>query len=164
VLVGCGTFDRGARDEFRARREKRTGARLAQLLVRLPEQIADPDTRLRAEADLLLAPYSYDLASTDLEIEGCDARANQETWEDMVRLQEEGVYPSAFARIQSPVLMLHGAADPHPGQSIRASLAAYLPQLEYVEWERCGHYPWLERWARDEFFAVLRRWLAAKAR
>jgi hypothetical protein len=43
---------------------------------------------------------------------------------------------------------------------IRASLQAYLPQLEYCEWERCGHYPWLEKAARKEFFAVLRSWLA----
>ena len=25
--------------------------------------------------------------------------------------------------------------------------------------ERCGHYPWLERAVRDEFFALLRGWL-----
>ena len=58
--------------------------------------------------------------------------------------------------------MLHGAADPHPGLMIRASLEPYLPQLEYHEWERCGHYPWLERAVRDEFFSVLRAWLINK--
>jgi hypothetical protein len=42
---------------------------------------------------------------------------------------------------------------------IRASLAPYVRQLEYVEWERCGHYPWIERVARDELFAVLPSWL-----
>jgi pimeloyl-ACP methyl ester carboxylesterase len=55
--------------------------------------------------------------------------------------------------------MLHGAHDPHPGAMIRTSLAPHLPQLEYVEWERCGHYPWHERHAREEFFATLRDWL-----
>lgn len=25
---------------------------------------------------------------------------------------------------------------------------------------RCGHYPWLERAVRDEFFSVVRQWLA----
>jgi pimeloyl-ACP methyl ester carboxylesterase len=78
----------------------------------------------------------------------------------MVRLQNEGVYPAAFASIKSPVLMLHGAEDPYPGQMIRASLVRYIPQLEYREWNRCGHYPWLEKAARDEFFSVLRNWLA----
>ena len=77
----------------------------------------------------------------------------------MVRLQNEGVYPAAFAAIKSPVLMLHGAVDPHPGEMIRASLAPYIPQLEYREWDRCGHYPWLEKATRTEFFSVLRNWL-----
>ena len=42
---------------------------------------------------------------------------------------------------------------------IRASLAPYLPHLDYREWDRCGHYPWLERAVREEFFSVLREWL-----
>jgi pimeloyl-ACP methyl ester carboxylesterase len=88
-----------------------------------------------------------------------DIRAHTETWEDMVRLQDAGVYPAAFAAITLPVLMLHGTYDPHPGQMIRASLAPFLPQWEYREWEHCGHYPWGEQFVRDEF-AVLRKWLA----
>ena len=46
---------------------------------------------------------------------------------------------------------------------IRASLAPYLPRLEYHEWERCGHYPWLERAVREEFFWILREWLRRQA-
>ena len=78
----------------------------------------------------------------------------------MVRLQQEGVYPGAFSAIDAPVLMLHGSYDPHPGEMIRAGLEQHLPQLEYHELERCGHYPWREKAVRDEFFAVLRGWLA----
>lgn len=94
-----------------------------------------------------------------MELVECDARAHHETWEDMLRLQAEGVYPAAFATIRAPVLMLHGAVDPHPGRMIRTVLARHLSQLEYYEWARCGHYPWLEKAVGDEFFAVLRRWL-----
>jgi pimeloyl-ACP methyl ester carboxylesterase len=111
-------------------------------------------------SELFVPLDSYELATSNLEIEACDGRAFDETWQDMLRLQEEGVYPAAFGAIKTPVLMLHGVADPHPGGMIRASLQAYLPQLEYCEWERCGHYPWLEKAARKEFFAVLGSWLA----
>ena len=80
----------------------------------------------------------------------------------MLRLQEEGVYPSAFSAIDAPVIMLHGAVDPHPGRMIQAGLKPHLPQLEYHEWERCGHYPWLEKAVRMEFFDVLREWLTRR--
>jgi pimeloyl-ACP methyl ester carboxylesterase len=103
--------------------------------------------------------YSYAVDSLAGGFETCDARAHQETWDDMMRLQAAGIYPQAFERIRVPVIMLHGTADPHPGQMIRTSLEPYLEQLEYLEWDRCGHYPWLEPAARDDFFRVLVEWL-----
>ncbi len=159
VLIGCGTFNRTARQRMKDTLEERMTDELRQQLHRLPREVPDPDERLERMGKLLLPVYSYELASTELGAARCDARAHRETWEDMVRLQEEGVYPAAFADIESPVLMLHGGADPHPGRMTYDSLAPFLRRLDYVELERCGHYPWLEKHARDEFFSVLRDWL-----
>ncbi|MHC4164549.1 MAG: alpha/beta fold hydrolase [Planctomycetota bacterium] len=160
VLVGCGTFDPVARDRMRRVIEERMDDDLRRRLERLAREVPDPDQRFEAMGDLILPLYAYDADVSELEGEPCDARAHQETWSDMVRLQEEGLYPAAFAAIESPVLMLHGAFDPHPGRMIRASLEPHLARLEYTEWEHCGHYPWAERAVRDEFFSVLRSWLA----
>jgi pimeloyl-ACP methyl ester carboxylesterase len=79
----------------------------------------------------------------------------------MLRLQATGAYPQALERIAAPVLMLHGALDPHPGQAIRDSLAQYVRRLEYHEWVDCGHYPWLERSTRNQFYERLEAWLRA---
>jgi pimeloyl-ACP methyl ester carboxylesterase len=89
-----------------------------------------------------------------------NARANEETWADMLRLQERGVYAAAFTTLREPVLMLHGAVDPYPGHLIRENLEPCLPQLAYRELVCCGHPPWLERHAHAEFLDVLVRWLA----
>ncbi|MHC4818722.1 MAG: alpha/beta fold hydrolase [Planctomycetota bacterium] len=159
VLIGCGTFDPLARARLREIIEERMDADLRRRLERLPQEIPDPDQRFEAMGDLILPLYAYDADASELEGEPCDARAHQETWNDMVRMQEEGHYPKAFAAIESPVLMLHGSFDPHPGKMIRASLEPHLARLEYKEWDRCGHYPWAERAVRDEFYAVLRSWL-----
>jgi pimeloyl-ACP methyl ester carboxylesterase len=159
ALVGCGTFDPAARDRFRATCDQRMDNSLRRRLERLPEQEPDPDDRLRAQGNLILPLYSYDLLTDDLGVEACDARAHEETWQDMVWLQEEGEYPAAFSAVDAPVIMLHGTVDPHPGRMIRASLEPHLPQLEYREWARCGHYPWLESAVREEFLQSLREWL-----
>jgi hypothetical protein len=58
--------------------------------------------------------------------------------------------------------MLHGNYDPHPGPMIRESLRPFIRRLEYLELDRCGHSPWLERFARTEFFMTMKSWLAAK--
>jgi pimeloyl-ACP methyl ester carboxylesterase len=112
----------------------------------------------------LLGPlYAYDPLPPDRDkddsIPPFDLRAHTETWADMLRLQQAGIYPATFAAIHAPVLMLHGDYDPHPGPMIRASLAPYLPQLEYHEWPHCGNTPWQERSIRPDFFATLRTWL-----
>jgi pimeloyl-ACP methyl ester carboxylesterase len=159
ALVGCATFDPAARGEIQAIREQRMDAGLRQRIEGLAEEFPDPDKRLAMMAHLLLPVDSHELLSTGREVLTCDARAHHETWDDMVRLQDASIYPAAFAKIDAPVLMLHGAADPHPGSMIRSSLKPHLPQLEYRELQRCGHYPWLEKGARDEFFAMLREWL-----
>ena len=136
ALIGCGTFDVVARAKLAATLE----ARLA-----CGENLYD------------FAPLETTAQSID---DSFDKAAHLQTWEDMMRLQREGVYPAAFAAITSPVLMLHGSYDPHPGKMIRDSLVPYLPEFEYREFERCGHSPWIERFAREDFFATLRSWLS----
>jgi pimeloyl-ACP methyl ester carboxylesterase len=137
VLVGCGTFDLAAR---------------AQLQATLAER--------KARGENL---YDYDPVerqALDDGGEAFDMVAHTQTWDDMVLQQQRGLYPAAFAKIEAPVLMLHGTYDPHPGEMIRDGLAKVLPQLEYRALDRCGHAPWGERHARDVFFAVLKTWLA----
>ena len=45
--------------------------------------------------------HSFELVDA-LESEACDARAHHESWEDMVSLQEAGIYPAAFLRGVEP--------------------------------------------------------------
>ena len=93
-----------------------------------------------------------------------DPKCQAETWHDMLRLQDSGVYPARFASIHCPVLMLHGSYDPHPGPMVRDSLKPYIPQLEYREFGHCGHSPWIEEHARDRFLEELRSWLEQQLR
>ena len=82
----------------------------------------------------------------------------------MVRLQAEGVYPAAFSAIRAPVIMLHGTHDPHPGRMICMPISGnYVPHVEYREWARCGHEPWLEKAVHEDFFSTLGGWLSAHA-
>jgi len=161
VLIGCGTFNPAARSRMKATIDERTDARTRKLLEALPEEFPDYGERLIEMYKLTKLTYSYDPIPGDHQemSEPFDVRAHNETWNDMLRQQEEGVYPAAFSAIKSPVVMLHGAYDPHPGQMIRASLQPYIPHLEYREWEHCGHSPWIEKHVRDEFFTFMREWL-----
>ena len=161
VLVGCGTFSTRARRVFETRLDARLTAAQRMAIDRVEQTERDANRRLAAVGRILTAAYGYDVEdpSEDLMI---DARAHQETWTDMLRLQAAGVYPAAFAAIEVPVLMLHGEADPHPGRLIYDDLRPYLPQLEYRVIPECGHSPWMERLARQTFFDQLESWLRGR--
>ena len=158
-LIGCGTFDKASRARMNFLLDQRFTPPLRRKIERIREEFSDPDKKLKAIGEFLLPLYSYDPVPEEREETRFDARGGEETWKDMLRLQESGLYPAAFRAIKVPVLMMHGAVDPHPGTMIRDSLLPYLPQLEYREWRHCGHYPWLERAVRGEFFVLLRDWL-----
>lgn len=159
VLIGCGGFDTASRERLHERIEARMTRALRDRVRRLRETCPDADERLRRLGNLLLPVYSRDPIVEEIEGVICDARAYDESWADMLRLQAAGIYPAAFAAIDPPVLMLHGAEDPHPGAMIRDTLARHVRRLAYREWEDCGHYPWLERSTRETFFETLRTWL-----
>jgi pimeloyl-ACP methyl ester carboxylesterase len=161
LLVGCGTFDPVARARLRRTLEERSTPALRARLEAVPGGADDP--RRIAERYRITDPlytYARDPDADDPDpVARFDSKAHREGWDDMLRLQAAGVYPAAFAAIRCPVLMLHGARDPHPGPLIRDSLLPFLPRLEYVELERCGHRPWVERHARGRFLALARGWL-----
>ncbi len=162
VLVGCGTFDSESRRQMEATVESRLDEEARSRLRSLADEHPQETARMLARYELTRRAYTLDPIPTDGQLElsePFDLRAHVETWNDMLRLQEAGIYPAAFARIEAPVLMLHGDYDPHPGRMIHATLKRYIPHLEYHELSNCGHAPWMERRARSEYFKVLSHWL-----
>lgn len=165
VLVGCGTFDKASRARMNEIIEARMKDDLGKGLQNLTKDHQDPGDRLKAKYDQIGKYYNYDPETLEQQMQPIapfDMRAHTETWNDMLELQEKGIYPTAFSTIKSPVLMLHGDYDPHPGQMIHANLLPYIPQIEYHELPNCGHSPWKERLARQEFFLVMSSWLLGK--
>ena len=73
----------------------------------------------------------------------------------MVEFRASGELLKTVSRIQCPVVAIHGTYDPHPAEGIREPLSRVLPDFRFILLEDCGHLPWIERQARDEFFRVL---------
>jgi pimeloyl-ACP methyl ester carboxylesterase len=168
ALVGCGTYDLQSRALYEARVEALLGPAGRSSASRLwaligPER--DPSRRDAALAEVgrLYARIQVVDPIEDEEPIEIDGAGNAETWADAIRLQREGIEPERFAAITAPVLMLHGTADPHPGPETCDRLRRFVPQLEYMELEGCGHEPWRERAGRAPFIATLAAWLEARA-
>ena len=162
VLVGCGTYDVESRAVYQARMRRSLAADGTDEAERLRREIEDATTDEERDVlmgrlgDLAERAQSHEPLDVPDEVVRCDMQGQRETWDDVLRLQDEGREPLAFAAISAPVVMIHGADDPHPGRATHDVLSAFVPRLEYVELDRCGHQPWIERHARAEFLEVLR--------
>ena len=166
VLIGCGTFDKASRARMNETIKARTASKPPQGLEHQLQNNHDAADRILFRPQQRKKVYDYDpeLFHQEMkQVEPFDMQAHTETWNDMLDQQEKGVYPAAFSAIKSPILMLHGAYDPHPGSMIYHSLKPFLPQIEYHELAQCGHSPWKERQARRAFFKILSEWLITHA-
>ena len=52
--------------------------------------------------------------------------------------------------------------DPHPAEGVRAPLSRTVANFRFVLLADCGHTPWHERRAREEFYRVLEQELASR--
>lgn len=162
ILVGCGTFNIESRNRMNKVLSERLGEETQKLLNNFESKYPDPIKRLHVRFDLINKAYDFSpLETTNYEsiTESYDIKAHTETWNDMIRLQENGTYPNAFSIIKVPVLMLHGSYDPHPGSMIYDSLKPYIKNMEYIELDKCGHYPWKEKYAKSKFFSLMIDWM-----
>jgi len=159
ALVGCGTFDKASREVIVQKRR----LKIADYISKHPKHKADLQLDIGAQMMKwhwmtdAYEPLPIDDAS--LAPEPFDMQGHTETFQDMLRCQETGIYPQSFTSVTIPTIMLHGADDPHPGTMIRDTLKRYIPHLQYHEFPRCGHDPEIEKYAKDDFFAVMSSWL-----
>ncbi len=137
-----------------------------------------PDDRMRAEALLealqaapraesgaLFSEFGQLLSSADsfspLPSEESDAVRSQpeifkRVWVEADRLRATGTLLQYGQYIQCPVVVIHGDYDPHPFMGVREPLSEVVKNCRFILLERCGHHPWYEREAKEQFYKTLR--------
>jgi pimeloyl-ACP methyl ester carboxylesterase len=77
--------------------------------------------------------------------------------EEAQALRRSGALLELAGQIESPVVAIHGDADPHPADGVAVPLGGRIARFRMILLERCGHKPWIEQGAREAFYRVLRQ-------
>jgi len=72
-------------------------------------------------------------------------------------LRQGNKFAGYLALLKCPVVAIHGDYDSHPAKPVFEYLADNLTGFSSVLLRRCGHCPWHEQYARQEFMAVLKQ-------
>jgi pimeloyl-ACP methyl ester carboxylesterase len=62
--------------------------------------------------------------------------------------------------IKCHVVAIYGKYDPRPAKVVQETLSKVIKDFNYILLDKCGHYPWMEKYARDKFFKILRKEIA----
>jgi pimeloyl-ACP methyl ester carboxylesterase len=98
---------------------------------------------------------SYDPIPSNSEVLEYDPDIHMKVWNEAVEMRKEGKFIEMIKNINCPVIAVHGDYDPHPYKAVKELFTKYVKSFKFVLLEKCGHYPWLERKAKDEFYRIL---------
>ncbi len=160
ILVSSGAFeDRYAQRITATRLSRLTGEEIV-AIDSLSRTLDDPNATDKNRVFAQLGNYisradSFDPLPYESEIIECQYDIHRSVWKDAQELRSSGKLLALGRQIHCPVLAIHGDYDPHPAEGVRTPLSGVLRDFTFILLERCGHRPWLERAARDRFYAIL---------
>ena len=76
-------------------------------------------------------------------------------WNEASSLRREGKLLSLLRDIKCPVYVVHGDSDPHPVEGVAEPLSEAGITPDVFVLSRCGHSPFLEKHAKDEFYSIM---------
>jgi pimeloyl-ACP methyl ester carboxylesterase len=161
ILVGSGPFE----EKYEAGIEKTRLGRLSteerREIEALYEFLNDPTTKDKKKAfarfgALFSKVDAYDqITNESIPIE-YEPDIFQSVWTEAAELRRSGELLQLGKHIECPVVAIHGDYDPHPAEGVRRPLSAILKSFRFILLSNCGHKPWIERQAKDEFYKILK--------
>ena len=88
-----------------------------------------------------------------------DANVYIKVWNEASALRKQGILMNDLSNIKCPVIVIHGDYDPHPKEGILQPLKQMQCNYRVKILKKCGHKPWIEKFAREAFFKTLFRHL-----
>lgn len=76
-------------------------------------------------------------------------------WPEAEKLRSEGTLLKLGEFIKCPVIAIHGDYDPHPAKGVSIPLKKQIKNFYFELLKKCGHTPWIEEAAKDNFLKIL---------
>ncbi len=155
VLVGSGPFEDKYVSEIGARRFENLSDEDAAIFQRLnSNQATDED--MAKIPKVFEKSDNYCLENLELHrADKTDSQMHNMVWEEAAKLRTDGALLKAFQKIKSKIFLIQGENDPHPARGIIVPLQENDVECESYILEKCGHSPFMEKYAKESFYKIL---------
>ena len=160
VLVSSPPFEEqyaASVTQTRMNRLKKNDQTNAQAMIAQLEDPGTPDKNavLAKLGTLLAHADTYDPAHVMEEGFHCQYDLFRSVWDEASELRRKQILIQMAKAITCPVVAIHGDWDPHPAEGVNDPLSRELKDFRFVLLEKCGHRPWIERNASENFYKAL---------
>ncbi|MGA1865442.1 MAG: alpha/beta fold hydrolase [bacterium] len=164
ILIGSGVYEEKYSSNILETRLNRLSKAERMEAHSMMEAINDPaiqdkNTPMTILGRLFMKSDSYNPLSMDSEALECQYHIYKNVWQEVKELRMSGKLLDIGKRVQCPVVAIHGDYDPHPPEGVQRPLSRILKDFQFFLLKNCGHYPWNEMEARDEFYKILKNQL-----
>lgn len=164
ILVGSGPFEAEYVRTLEENRYSRMSCEEKAEVESIIDYLCREDTEKKDEqlarlGELVEKVDNYDIEEIETErldkvqVEG---DTFQQVWSEGSKLRESGQLLEYGKKIECPVIAIHGDYDPHPAEGVKEPLSKAIEDFQFHLLEKCGHSPWKERYAREEFYRIIR--------
>ena len=162
ILVSSGAFEEPYARDITTLRLHRLNQQERDEAGDLMNALADPTQKNKNNlmarlGTLFFKTDSYDPLITPTEVLECQYEVYQSISKESSELRRSGKLLEQGKTIQCPVLAIHGDYDPHRFEGVKGPLSRTLKDFRCILLEHCGHYPWLEKAAKEKFYSILKK-------
>ena len=155
ILVGSGPLEDKYVSEIGARRFQNLSEEDGAIFQRLIDNQA-------TDEDMEKIPYIFEKSDNycleDREkhkADNTDSEMHNKVWSEAASLRTNGELLTCFRNIKSKIYLIQGEYDPHPVKGVTIPLQENGVSCETYVLEKCGHSPFMEKYAKDEFYKIL---------
>lgn len=161
ILIGSGVYEEKYSANILETRLNRLSKTERMKACSMMEMLSDPSVKdkniLMAELGrLFIKSDSYNPLSIESEVLECQYHIYKNVWQEAKSLRLNGKLLEVVRQVQCPVVAIHGDYDPHPPEGVQRPLSQILKKFQFFLLKNCGHYPWNEMEAKDEFYKTLK--------
>lgn len=157
ILIGCGAFKASYLDLMNQRRQQKlTSDELTDVDAFFSKIAKNEEIELSYFGRLMTKMDSYELSHYDDELLFFDMKGFHMLMDELCILRRHGALLEMSKTIHAEVVVIHGKDDPHPYEGVVEPFTEIGLKYRIHLIDRCGHTPWCEKYARAEFYQIIK--------
>jgi len=158
ILVGCGSFEEKYLTSMNSKRENRLTEEENKRVGELFKLLNDPHKKKYAFSEFgKLMTKADSFAPISLDDEGLDFQPEvfQNCMREVNQLRKSGQLLEVGRKIECPIVAIHGEYDSHSYEGVEEPLSKLIKAFKFHLLKDCGHSPWNEVYAKEQFYNML---------